>query len=294
MRRAVLIYNPVAGRQRAARQLMPLLTALREAGFKAEPTPTAGPGDATRLAAKAAEDGTVEAVFTYGGDGTLREAAVGLLGTEVPLCPLAGGTTNVVVRALGLPLRPLTGARRAGTLVRRRMDVGRCADKPFLMMASSGLDASVLNRQDAELKARYGRASVLVQGVGEWWTYDYAPVVVEADGRTFEASFAALCNLPLYGGTFRLAPSARPDDGRLELVLFHGKTRAATLAFALAVARGSHVRRADVQVVSVEEAVFAGPEGLPIQVDGDPVVATAPVRIDVGPERLWVLAPPDA
>lgn len=292
MRRAALIYNPVAGRQRAARQLMPLLSALLEAGFKTEPMPTAGPGDAGRLAALAAADGSVEAVFAFGGDGTLRETATGLLGTEVPLCPLAGGTTNVVARALGLPLRPLVAARRAGTLVRRPFDVGRCAGEPFLMMASSGLDARVLTYQDAALKARYGRAAVLFQGLAEWWRYDYGPLVVEADGRRFEASFVALCNLPLYGGTFRLAPAARIDDGRLDMVLFTGRSRAATLAFALAVTRGTHLRRSDVEVLSVEEAVLIGPAGLPVQVDGDPLATPIPVRVDVAPQRLWVLAPP--
>ena len=53
-----------------------------------------------------------------------------------------------------------------------------------------------------------------------------------ANGRTRQASFFAVCNLPLYGGRFRLAPAARLDDHHLHLVLFHGRGRAATLAFA--------------------------------------------------------------
>lgn len=291
MRRAALIYNPVAGRQRAARGLMPLLKALLAAGFKAEPMPTAAPGDATRLARAACDDGAIEAVFALGGDGTVREAAAGLVGSEVPLCPLPGGTTNVLVRSLGLPSRAIAAAQLAARLEAREFDVGLAAGQPFLMMASWGLDSHVLMRQDPVLKARYGRGSVLYQGLQEWWSYGYPGLEIEADGERYEATFAAVCNIPLYGGTFALAPGARYDDGRLDLVLHRAPGRRAALAFAMSVAAGYHLKRGDVETLSVERVVVRAPEGLPTQVDGDVLDAGSPVEITVAPRRLRVLTP---
>ena len=58
-------------------------------------------GHATRLARAAANDG-VEIVVVAAGDGTLNEAANGLVGTDTALAPLPGGSTNVFARTLGI------------------------------------------------------------------------------------------------------------------------------------------------------------------------------------------------
>lgn len=269
---------------------MPGLVRELEGAFRIEATPTRGAGDAGRLAAEAAADG-VDAVLTLGGDGTVREACVGLLGSdrgrEVALGVLPGGTTNVLARALGLPPRPLEAARLLGRLEAKPLDVGRCGATPFLMMASSGLDAAALRAVDPTLKATFGPAGVLLSSLSTWWSYDYAPLTVEADGVALEATFAVATNIPLYGGPYRLAPDARHDDGVLHLVLFSGG-RLETLGFAFDVFRGGHVQRADVTVRVVREAVFRGPGCL--QVDGDLCAEKLPARVTVDPARLRVLS----
>ena len=101
MRSAALIYNPTAGRQRHEQLLAAVLSALREGGFGVEPVPTRAPGDASRLARDRA--GRMEAVFAFGGDGTVREVAAGLLGTETALGIVPGGTVNVLSMSLADP-----------------------------------------------------------------------------------------------------------------------------------------------------------------------------------------------
>ena len=140
MRSAALIFNPKSGRQFATRVVPKLLEILGAGGFEIEPCPTAGPGDATRLAGLAAEEGK-EVVFALGGDGTLRETAAGLIGTESALGPLPGGTANVLTIALDVPRKPIPAARALVGGSIRSMDVGQAGDEPFLMMVSGGLDA---------------------------------------------------------------------------------------------------------------------------------------------------------
>ena len=79
-----------------------LNTVFREAGIDWDVFITKDAGDAERLAREAAEAG-VDAVVVYGGDGTVTEAAAGLVGTEVPLAILPGGTANAIALALGIP-----------------------------------------------------------------------------------------------------------------------------------------------------------------------------------------------
>ncbi len=287
MRRAALIYNPRSGRQRHARVLDAILAALRGGGFDVDPVPTAFAGQATALARERREGS--EVVFAFGGDGTAREVAAGLLGGPAALGVLPGGTANLLALALGLPREPVAAAAALCRLPARPFDVGLAGPDPFLMMVSAGLDAAALTALDTRLKWRYGRAAILGQGLREWWRYAYPALTLTADGEPLEATFAAVANTPYYGGAFRLALGARTDDGWLELVRFTGRGRAATLGFFGDLLRSAHVRRRDVEVRQVREVTFAAPAGAPAQVDGDVCPQQLPLTVRLAAERLLVL-----
>lgn len=296
-RPAVLVHNPTAGRRRAGRLLGAIGAELAAAGWEVEPRVTAAPGDATGIAAAAAAAGA-EALFVLGGDGTLREAAAGLVGSagstrgSLPaLAVLPGGTTNVLAHALGLPADPVAAARAHGRSVRRPFDVGWCGGTPFLMMVSAGLDAHTVAHLSPALKARLGKPGIALQGLREWWRYRFPPVSVTADGEELPpAAFAAVCNIRHYGGPFDLAPEACWHDGRLDLVAHHGIGRVPAVRFALALARGRHLRRRDVGARAVDEVVLDGPPGLFLQVDGDVCREEPPVTVRVAGE-VAVLVP---
>lgn len=290
MRRSVLIYNPKAGRWRTPVLARDLLAALAQRGFAIEARPTDEPGHATRLAHEAAVEG-MEVVFAFGGDGTLRETAAGLVGTPAALGPLPGGTTNVIAYSLGVPARPLAAAVAFEHAAVREIDVGLCESEIFLMQASAGLDARIVGRLPARLKRHLGRAGVLGAGLYQWSLYDYPEMELVADGRELSASFVAVCNLPHYGGKWALAPDASPDDRRLDLVLFRGRGRTSTLGFSLDFLRRRHLGRADVESFAVEAVEISGPNAIDLQVDGDGIPHRLPVTIGLAPERLRVLVP---
>ena len=208
MRKAVLIYNPMSGRQAAARLLPGVLGALRQARFAVEPVATSGPGDATQLASEAAGDPSIQVAFAMGGDGTLREVARGLLGSSIALGPLPTGTTNVLTLALGLPRNALDAARSVSRCTRREIDVGQAGGEPFLMQASGGLDASVMARQNSGSKRRFGKAAIAWTAARQWAAYDYPAFDLRVEGRVEKVSHFAACNIPQYAGSFRIAPGA--------------------------------------------------------------------------------------
>ena len=294
MRRAILIYNPKSGRQSAKRTLPEILDVLRASDFDVEPAATEGPGDATRLARQTVEKASAEVAFAMGGDGTLRETARGLLGSDVALAPLPAGTTNVLAISLGLPRSALDAARVMARCRPRAFDVGLADDEPFLMQVSGGLDAAVMARQSSAAKKAFGKAAVAWTGVGQWWAYDYPRIEVRVDGRTVSPegiSHFAVCNIAYYAGAFQMAPGADPGDGRLDLVTFHGRGRFATLGFARDLALGRHLKRADVETRRVEALEIAGPPECPLQIDGDVLKAARPIEISLSRDRLRVLAP---
>lgn len=290
MKQAVLIFNPRAGNWRTAQLVDALRSALAEAGYETEPLPTQAPGHATKLARESAASG-VDAVFAHGGDGTLREAAAGLLGTDVALAPVPGGTTNVVARALGLPQHPVRAAKRFARADIVDMDVGLCGEEVFLMQTSAGLDAHVMANLDPLHKRRFGKAAVAFSGIRHLSSYDYPSIDLVADGRQLTAKMVAICNLSYYAGSHQMAPGASTSDGVLDLVLFAGEGRLKTLAFARDLVLGRHLDRSDVELIRVQEVELLGPDGLATQLDGDAMPIQLPVTVGLHRERLRVLRP---
>lgn len=288
---SVLIVNRTAGRRAGGELVAAVVERLRAGGYRPEVRPTSAPGDASDLAREAAAAGA-RAVFALGGDGTLREAAAGLLGTDTALGPLPGGTANVLTLALGLPRRAEAAAAAVAAARPRAIDAGLAAGRPFLMMASAGLDSRLVSRLHPI--GRWGRLGIAARGLGAWWSYDYPPLEVELDGERHRVTFASVSNIRYYGGPFRLAPGARPDDGRLDLVLFRGRGRLATLGFLADVLHATQVERDDVEIVPVthgQRVVLRGPEDTCVQVDGDPCAAPLPLAVELAKDRLRILAP---
>lgn len=271
---------------------------LRARGFDIESTPTRAPGHAVELAAEAAARGAA-AVFVLGGDGTIREAGEGLLGSSSALAPLPGGTTNVLVRHLGLPPRPVAAAAsydgRTSRLDLRPMDVGLCNGRPFLMMTSLGLDARTMLEVSTRAKRRWGRAAIVLEGLRQLSRRPLESYRVRLAGREYAGSFVAVCNIAEYAGPFRLAPGADPADGCFEVVLFRGATRRATLGFALDILAGRQTSRSDVQLLRAGRAEMVeieGTSGQPraaAQIDGDGLRVGLPVRVEIAESQLAIL-----
>lgn len=290
MRRSVLIYNPRSGRQRAVNLLPGVLSILRSGGFDVEPCPTTGSGDAARLAREAVA-AEAEVAFAMGGDGTLREVAAGLLGSDVALGPLPTGTTNVLALALGLPRQAEAAARVLPACPVRDVDVGLVGEEPFLMLASCGIDAAIMHGQDGELKRRFGKAAIGWLAIEQLRSYSFSPFGLRLGERQVGIEFFAVCNIPYYAGAFRLAPDADPHDGLLDLLLFHGHGRGGALGFFRDLFLGRHLRRPDVETQKMQEVELRSPEKVWVQVDGDVVLVNTPVRIGLAPQRLKVLSP---
>ena len=292
MRRAVLIWNPRAG-QRRARRALPEIRKVLQSAFELALEPTSGP-DHCREIARRALDERVDVFFVLGGDGTLRVAASVLAGSDVAVGALPGGTTNVVAGALGLPADPVAAARALLTAEPTLLDLGQSNGEPFLMQLSGGLDAEVMAHVDLGTKKLLGKGAVAIAGIREWLRYRFPRFALEIDGDALgvvEATGFVVANLPQYAGQFTIVPGASGYDRKLELLLFHGRRRRDAVGFVLALARGRHLERSDVEVRSFTSLRIVAPASLQLQADGDAFVAAAPLNIALAPEQIQILAP---
>ncbi len=276
-----LLVNPVAGRGRAMRRLDAATRALARVG-PLDVVRTERSGDEARLALEAARDG-VRTLVVLGGDGTVSRVAGALAsaGADTPRAILAAGTGNDVAQSLGTPVHDYAAmAERIAHGQTRRVDVGRLGGRPFVNAAGFGFDVAVLERMT---RARWlrGDALYIAAALAELFRFDgvearvqVAPGVLDERARWL---LVVIANGQWFGGSFRIAPAARLDDGRLDLVLVRdaGAWRRARL-FAAA-PFGAHVRAPEVRALSAQGMVVE-PNGVgACELDGELATVERPV-----------------
>lgn len=302
MRRAILAYNPAAGRYPSRLLAERAANVLRQHGWHITLESSQSGEHITQLARQAAADG-LEAFFVAGGDGSLNYAMAGLLDSDTALGVLPSGTANVWAQELGLPGLSWTrwmaleeSARRLARAEIRRVDIGLCNQYPFLLWAGAGLDAFVVHR--IEPRNRWEKhLAVLQYAATVVWHASYwhgMNLRAEADGHTLQGHFllALVSNVHLYaGGLATLSPDARLDDGLMDLWLFEGESLADTVQLAMDLLAGRHVQSSRVQHLTFKQLFLESESPAYVQLDGEPFEVSNPITISVRPKALHVLVP---
>jgi len=196
---------------------------LREADIQWDFRVTHGIGDGEKLAKEAVEAGA-EAVASFGGDGTVMDVASGLVGTEVPLLILPGGTGNLVAAELHLPreLDKVLGKICRGEVSVRSIDLGKMDDRYFLMRVGCGFETEVVADASRELKNQFGKWAYVFAAAKALQEVQPADYTLHLDDKeTFKGSGVAcfVANAGLVGiGDMALSPNIDLDDGKLDVI----------------------------------------------------------------------------
>ena len=288
MTRALLIVNPAAGGGTARADVEALLDALR-AGFGTIDLLETGleHPTAAELGEQAVRDG-YDAVLVAGGDGTVGAAARALVGTNVVLGVLPFGTYMNIARAVGIPRQDRLAA--AEIIARgdvRAVDVGEVAGQVFFEAAGIGLDADAFTAGRAIQRGDRGFA---MAALGALIRRRGVRVRIDVDGRVRSHRIlqAVVSNGPWYGWGFEVAPGARVDDGKLDLVIFgDNKLRVLREMIAAAIdrdrpARGRRYLGARITLSATRD--------LAVHADGV-IVGNLPQTFTVKPKALKMYAP---
>ncbi len=305
MRKALLVYNPAAGRFPVRPFIHTADRVLAKAGWSVEAVETLSGEDAVRLAERAASE-KYEAVFAVGGDGTVGQVASGLVGSQTALGILPAGTSNVWARELGL--QPFSWARWGALQGNARLladapicavDVGVCNEQPFLMWAGLGLDAMTVHKLEPRIRLEkffavpeYAAATIMNAR-----TWQGITLHIWADGQEIEGHviLAVVNNIRHYmGGLANLSPEAYLDDGLLDLWLFSGDSLGDSLRHVFDMWAGRHVDSKDARRIPFRHLRIEAESLVSVQMDGEPKFDTQQAEITVRTRALNVLMPPHA
>ncbi len=278
--------------------------------LKAEQRPciarwTEKPGDAKAFAREMALRHDCDAIIAVGGDGTLGEAAAGLLeaGARVPLGHLPAGSGNDFARAMGIPpndvktlakwldagaLQPLdallieTPGRAGGVAV---CSVGAGFDGKVAQVTNRAAYKKWLNR------FRLGAFAYFLSVLRVLLTYRPGRVRLTVDGRTFEYEnvwLVTVTNIPYFGGGMRICPEAQPGDGLADVCVVHRVNRLEFVRAFPKVYAGRHVSHPGVSFHRGREVHIRSETALAAHADGE-FAGETPLEVRVAAGALRVL-----
>jgi YegS/Rv2252/BmrU family lipid kinase len=291
----VLIYNPVAGKLRRNPQRTLQLTteALERARLAPRLLPTETPGHAGTLARQAIAAGA-DLILVMGGDGTVNETLNGMVHSSVPLAVIPGGTANVLSMELGLGKRAERAIASIGSLVERRVALGRlCAagapPRYFLSMGGAGLDAKIVYDLNPRLKARTGKLAYWAAGFGQFTSRVTTLTACINCGDVYSCGFALASRVRNYGGDLEIASGASLLRDDFEVVLFEGTNPLRYAWYMLGVGIRRVQAMQGVHTFRASRVDFTG-EGH-VQIDGE-YAGLLPATFEIEPAALTLLMPP--
>jgi len=288
-----LVGNPAAAGGRGGLRLREAEALLRLKGFATERFESGHPGHARVIVEGLARDGH-RMLFVCGGDGTVSEAAQGVLasGRSPVLGFLPGGTGNDFLRDFGI-LDLAQAADRIALGSPHAVDAARVTTplgiRHFVNVFGTGFMAragDTANRRFKWLGRRAYTAGVLreVLRLRPSWTR----LVLDGVEEEGPMAMVAVCNSAHTGGAMRIAPQAHPDDGVLDVMVVGDVGRAELLQVFPRIFDGSHVRHRKVRMARARRIRIEPGEPSPLLLDGE-VADTTPVGIEVLPGALRVL-----
>jgi diacylglycerol kinase (ATP) len=238
------------------------------------------PGHATELAAESIAR-KARVVGVMGGDGTLGEVVNSLVYSDTVLGIIAVGTGNDVARSLKLPLNNPKRSLEvicSGRVI--EMDIGGAGDRHFISVLGIGFPAAVA--VTANRIRRFGGSPVFFLAMYKsLLQMKAAHMELVVDDERIEGDFTSVIvqNTPYTGGGLLIAPSARIDDGLLDLVTVDKIGRIQLMLNLPKLYTGEHVRHPRFSISKFRRLKIGSRKSLPVMFDGD-LGGSTPLEIE--------------
>lgn len=281
-----MVVNPSSKPRWVKKYLGEVIDVLKKGGFQIQVIKTQREGEATSIVRKT----PYELIIVGGGDGTINEVINGTTNLPVTLGIIPLGTSNVLARALRIPLDPIKAAELIVEGGRRKCDLGRVGERYFLIMVGCGFDAYAIMKTSLRAKRFIGRYAYVMAGLTH--LLDYKPGKISLrfdDGQTQDTgTFVVVGNAHLYGGDYQITPQAKIDDGFLDACVFKGERLPSLLYFAMRVVRRKPLTYPEVRYYRFKKASLEADRLTFFQTDGD-LAGQLPTQIEIIPGAINII-----
>ncbi|HEX7618797.1 MAG TPA: diacylglycerol kinase family protein [Verrucomicrobiae bacterium] len=290
--KAKLFFNPAAGNPaESAAQLVGLLRHLQAQQIEPEVVLVQPEMRLSAIALNAAR-AAAKMVIVSGGDGTIENVALGLVGSRTTLGIIPTGSRNNLARSLGIPTDNIAAAvalLRGGR--RLKIDVGhvrhRKGSRFFLEAGAVGLASALYPSADDIQHGDLGK-------IGEFLStlVSAAPseIRLRLDHRRTEivahAHLVLIANMPFMGANFQIAPDILFDNRRLEVFVYSDLNKRDLIGQAMSQTTAADARIQRFRAKTIE---IATQPAMPVMADGV-FIGAGSVTVTVRPRSLAVMA----
>ena len=289
--RVLFLVNPASANGTTGREWDELYRRARELGLDGDVFLSSGPAELTR----AARDADAELLVVVGGDGSLNEVVNGR--RDLPVAMIARGTGMDFVRTHGIPTQMDDAVRVARDGRLQEIDLGRVSfregERWFANVASVGMSGAVARRANSMSKALGGRLTfyaALVREFFRWRNTDVTVALEDGSTRRGRMHDVIVANGQWHGGGMLLAPEARADDGRFDVILIGDVTKLDFVTTSPKLYTGTYLTHPKVELLRSATVAVEAPVPLPIETDGE-VAGTTPARFEIVRCALRVRVP---
>ncbi|MGN0406520.1 MAG: diacylglycerol/lipid kinase family protein [Bariatricus sp.] len=262
---------------------------------------------ATQIAREITSDGAPHTLVVLGGDGSINEVINGIcFPSKVTLGYIPLGSGNDFARSLHIPSDP----EKALDLILhssrfRQLNLGILTDSQgehrFAVSSGMGYDASICHQVSVSRLKRIfnflklGQLSYVALSISTLLRWHPKKMNLTIDGTKSlhfkKVYFAAAMNLPYEGGGCKFCPSARPDDGFLDLIVIADVPKIAALAILPAVFSGSHIHMKGVHIYRFRQLTAHSETPLVLHTDGEPIPQSFTARWSLTPDSIRLIVP---
>ena len=290
------IVNPKSGASSSKLTGQQFKEYLVKKGFGVRVSVTASLDDACELATDAAVDYDCALVVVVGGDGTVREVAHGLEGSDKPLLIIPCGTENLLANELGFDEKLKTTIRTFEAGYIRPLDMGSANGKCFTSIAGFGFDGEVVRRVSKQRKGHIDYLDYFWPIWRTFWDYKFGVMKVEVDGEeVFDGpGLVFVGNISRYVLGLQVLHYADFSDGLLDVCIYKCASQVHLIKHSVMTVLKQHAYSADVIYHQGKNiSVSSEATNIETEIDGDPGPAL-PMQIKVIPQAVNVMVPEGA
>ena len=290
------IVNPVSGsrgHKLTGRQFQKYLL---DKGYEVRIFLTASLEHACELANDAAVDYDCAMVAVVGGDGTVREAAHGLEGSDKPLLIVPCGTENLLANELGFDEKLKTLVKTFEQAYTCPLDLGSVNGRCFTSVVGVGFDGEIVKKVSAQRTGHIDHFDYFWPIWRTFWSYKFPvmKVVIDED-EIFEGHCMVFVgNISRYAIGLQITQDADYSDGLLDVCIYKCTSQPRLLKHSLFTIFRQHTRYSDViykQGKTIE--ITSDVHHIETELDGDPG-PNLPVKIGIIPHAINCLIPKGA
>ena len=269
---------------------------LLKSGFDVRVSLTTSLENACELATDAAVEYDCAMVVVVGGDGTVREVAHGLEGSDKPLLIVPHGTENLLANELGFDEKLKTIIRTFEAEYLRPLDLGSANGRCFTSIAGFGFDGEVVKRVSEQRAGHIDYFDYFWPMWRTFWGYKFDPMKVEVDGEEIfnGPGLVFVGNISRYAVGLQILHYADFGDGLLDVCVYKCASQLHLVKHSVMTILKHHADSSDVIYRQGKNIIVSSEtDSIMTEIDGDPGPAL-PVEIQVIPRAVNCIVPEGA